>query len=79
MRRIVVCVFFFLIFISNNLCYGQSACGEFIHPDDCEIDIDDPNAPLDSGVGLLIGAAALYTIKKIRERKESNNDISEME
>jgi len=48
---------------------------------DCDPDFDpfcdDVDAPIDSGVGLLIGAAALYTVKKIREKKanvEQNSD-----
>ncbi len=37
---------------------------------------EDVDAPIDSGVGLLIGAAALYTIKKIREKKAETGQKS---
>ena len=56
-----------LIFIS------VTASAECLDPDDPNFDpfCDDLDAPIDSGVGLLIGAAAFYTIKKIRERKQN--------
>ncbi|MBC8052778.1 MAG: hypothetical protein H7Y13_06910 [Sphingobacteriaceae bacterium] len=43
----------------------------------CDPDFDpfceDTDAPIDSGVGLLIGAAALYTVKKLREKNDTTN------
>ena len=68
---------FLLCFLSDklfaqdcNINPNQYGCPGWEDPDD--------EVPLDSGVGLLIGAATLYTVKKIRERKESNNDTSEL-
>lgn len=47
-------------------------CDDFPLDPDCG---DPDSAPIDSGVGLLIGAAAFYTVKKIREKKENNNNL----
>ncbi|HEY0054920.1 MAG TPA: hypothetical protein VGB63_06150 [Pedobacter sp.] len=47
-------------------------------PDDEDWDpncVDPDNAPLDSGVGLLIGAVAFYTVNTIRKKsKHSDSD-----
>lgn len=68
----------FLFLLANSRLQAQTYCD--INPQDLEVcgggDPDDPNAPIDSGVGLLIGAAALYTIKKLRDRKGSTDETS---
>ncbi|MGV3510038.1 MAG: PID-CTERM protein-sorting domain-containing protein [Sphingobacteriaceae bacterium] len=71
-RKVIVCFFFLLFVFSTNNVYADFECDLSVDPD-CDGEIDDPSeVPLDSGVGLLIGAATLYTIKKIRDKNESN-------
>lgn len=68
LRTIVISLLFSLLLLSSNNLYADF-CDDF--PADPLCEDGNPDAPLDSGVGLLIGAAAFYTLKKIREKKET--------
>ena len=76
LRKIIISLIFnLLLFLSNNL-YAQVDCVEFPLDPDCQDGGVD--APIDSGVGLLIGAAAFYTIKKIRDKKDNFNQTPDI-
>jgi hypothetical protein len=62
--------FFGLLFISFFVVASASA-DPCLDPDDINYNpfCEDPDAPIDSGVGLLIGAATFYTVRKIRDKK----------
>ncbi len=62
LKRIIITICFFTLFISSNT-YAQC------DPIDPGCEDPDPDAPLDSGVGLLLGAAAFYTVSRIRKKK----------
>jgi hypothetical protein len=65
-KKIIISLIFISSLALGNISYAQ--CDYTIDPG-CEEDNPD-DAPIDSGVGLLIGAAAFYTIKKIKEKGE---------
>ncbi len=35
---------------------------------------DDPDIPIDGGVGILVAAGVAYGIKKVRDQRKKNND-----
>lgn len=55
-----------ILFTSNDL--HAEYCDDFPLDPACD-DGSNQDAPIDSGVGLLLGAAAFYTVKKIREKR----------
>jgi hypothetical protein len=57
-----------LIFFNLSLSFGQPA-----EPD--EGTDNTPPLPLDGGVSLLIGAAALYGAKKLRDKRKQDEQL----
>ena len=62
-----------LLFTSNSL-YAEY-CDDFPLDPVCDGG-EDPDAPIDSGVGLLIGAAAFYTAKKLKDKNGSGGQVN---
>ena len=73
------------VILTLLLCYNSAFADDF---DDCIYDSSgelvlgppdvcpntDPNGPLDGGVTFLLGAAALYGAKKLKEKRDGTND-----
>ena len=55
----------------NAPVYSQGCSDSEFDPNPCG---DNPDIPLDGGVSLLIGAGALYGIRKLRKQKDSSNE-----
>lgn len=63
MKKVLFIILFCLISVVS---FSQECDPQDPFNDPCDTD----SAPIDSGVGLLIGAAALYTVKRIRDKKD---------
>ena len=70
MRKFFTCLLLGLL-LSNNSLFAQEEDCAFSPDPLCE---EGPDAPIDSGVGLLIGAAAFYTLKRFRDKKTNLNN-----
>jgi hypothetical protein len=77
LRYLVVSVFFFFLLFSSINSYADF-CTDFPLDPACDGG-PDPDAPLDSGVGFLIGAAALYTIKKIKDKSQKADETPRLQ
>jgi hypothetical protein len=71
LKRIIISILLSIFLLASNDLYAEF-CHDFPLDPACAGG-DDPDAPIDSGVGLLIGAAALYTVKKLKDKKENTD------
>jgi hypothetical protein len=63
--KLIRFVFLIMFVAFGTSAYAQDECIYGIDPN-CE----EADAPIDSGVGLLMGAIALYSVKRLRQKKE---------
>jgi hypothetical protein len=66
MKRKFLWILFVFFFAASASATCPELGDEYYDPNCQDLDM-----PLDSGVGLLIGAAAFYTVKRIRKKNDS--------
>ena len=74
MGRIGIGLIILLACLSYTSSYGQGPGGCVDDCDEVPIDGGGTSMPLDGGVSLLLGAAAMYGVKKLRDKRNQDKE-----